>query len=89
MSYETIGRFAGYGLRDEEPWTPPELPPCPYAIGDKVRFKPAAFQRTRDEAAFEIPVEVTGTVIQIHEEHRWYRVEFKMPGCIGRETFKF
>ena len=90
MTIETLGHFAGYGLRDEEPWVPPVLPPCPYTIGDKVRFKPAAFARTRGEdAAFEIPVEVTGTVIQIHEDHRWYRVEYNMPGCIGRETFKF
>lgn len=64
--------------------------PCPYEIGDKIRFRPAAFARTRgDDLGWEIPVEVTGTVIQIHEEHRWYRVEYTMPGCIGRECFKF
>lgn len=33
--------------------------------------------------------EITGTVIQIHEEHRWYRVEYELPGCIGHECFKF
>ena len=64
--------------------------PCPYEIGDEIRFRPAAFARTRGEdGGYEIPIEVTGTVIQIHEEHRWYRVEYTMPGCIGRECFKF
>ena len=62
---------------------------CPHEIGDKIRFKPAAFYRTKEEPMFEIPVEVTGTVIQIHEEHRWYRVQYTMPGCIGYECFKF
>ena len=71
------------------PLLPMENPGCPHEIGDKVRFKPAAFYRTKEEPLFEIPVEVTGTVIQIHEEHRWFRVQYTMPGCIGRETFKF
>lgn len=78
------------GYADSSPGQGSQREECPHEIGDKVRFKPAAFARTRGEdAAFEIPVEVTGTVIQIHEEHRWYRVEYTMPGCIGREAFKF
>ena len=35
---------------------------------------------------------VTGTVVQIHRAHRWYRVAYQMgdkPGCIGYECFKF
>ena len=64
--------------------------PCPHELGDRIRFRPSAFARTRGEdGGYEIPVEVTGTVIQIHEEHRWYRVEFQMSGCIGHECFKF
>ena len=62
---------------------------CPYEVGDKVRFRPAGFINSRDGSGPDFPVEVTGTVIQIHEEHRWYRVEFALPGCIGHETFKF
>lgn len=33
---------------------------------------------------------ITGTVIQVNEEHRWYRVEYTMPdGSIVRECFPF
>lgn len=35
---------------------------------------------------------VTGTVVQIHEEHRWVRVQFTLNekrGCIAHECFKF
>lgn len=62
---------------------------CPHEIGDKVRFRPAGFINSRDAFGPDFPVEVTGTVIQIHEEHRWYRVQYTMPGCIGHECFKF
>ena len=61
-------------------------------IGDKVRFIPAA--NFDHSAGFGdiLRKEVTGTVVQIHEARRWYRVEFIMgdrPGCIGHECFKF
>ena len=61
-------------------------------LGDKIRFIPAA--NFGKSAGFEgvLRKEVTGTVVQIHEEHRWYRVEFILgdtPGCIGHECFKF
>ena len=61
-------------------------------IGDKIRFVPSA--NTDHSAGFTgtLRAEVTGTVIQIHEEHRWYRVEYTLgtePGCIGHECFKF
>lgn len=35
---------------------------------------------------------VIGTVVQIHEAKRWYRVAYQMgskPGCIGYECFKY
>lgn len=64
--------------------------PCPRSIGDKIRFKPAAFAGTTTGYGVDLPVEVTGTVIQIHTEHRWYRVQYELqPGCIGRECFKY
>ena len=61
-------------------------------IGVMVRFIPAA---NYDHSAgfYDILMrEITGTVVQIHDAHRWYRVEYIMgtkPGCIGHECFKF
>ena len=37
----------------------------------------------------DIETEVTGTVIYINEQHRYYRVEYETAGCIGHECFKF
>lgn len=59
-------------------------------IGDKVRFVPAA--NFDHSAGFTdiLRAQVTGTVIQIHEEHGWYRVEYPLNArCIGHECFKF
>ena len=81
-----LGHFAGY---DSEARNRPPLP-CPYEIGDTIRFKPAAYSTGVAGFGAELDVLVTGTVIQIHEEHRWYRVSWEMrPGCTGHETFKF
>ena len=41
-------------------------------------------------AGEDVTVFVTGTVILINEEHRFYRTEYTMPGCRkGHECFKF
>ena len=65
-------------------------PDCPYELGDKVRFVPAANKGASAGFGGELRVEVTATVVQIHAEHRWYRTAWEMcPGCIGHETFKF
>ena len=57
-----------------------------------MRFTPAAnFDHSTGFSDF-LKKEVEGTVIEIHEDHRWYRVEFNMgsaPGCIGHECFKY
>lgn len=61
-------------------------------IGAKVRFIPAANFDHSAGFADILMAEVTGTVVQIHEAHRWYCVEYIMgsrPGCIGHEYFKF
>lgn len=58
-------------------------------IGDKVRFTPACNHDHSCGFPEIMRRETTGTVIQIHEEHRWYRVEYTLPGCIGHECFKF
>lgn len=59
-------------------------------VGDKVKIIPAA--NTDHSAGFaEVLLDpVEATVIQVNEERRWYRVEYKMPGgVIGRECFKY
>ena len=57
-------------------------------IGDKKTFIPCPnYQNLSNEA--QLRKKVTGTVIQIHEEHRWYRVEYNLSArCIGHECFK-
>ena len=45
-------------------------------IGEKKRFIPSGFSDYKDPAALSAVIEVTGTVVEIHEEHRWYRVEY-------------
>ena len=63
---------------------------CPYQTGDPVRFKPAAFFTNVAGFGTDLDVEVSGTVVQIHEEHRWYRAEYRTPGgTVQHETFKF
>lgn len=57
-------------------------------IGDKITFRPAAFF-DNPSGYGPAPTQVTGTVIYINKEHRYYRVAYEMPGCIGHECFKF
>lgn len=58
-------------------------------IGDKIRFVPAANYDHSAGFGEILRNAVTGTVVQIHEAHQWYRVAYPMPGCIGHECFKF
>lgn len=60
-------------------------------IGDKIRFKPAAWLDNPEAYSFVTKQrEVTGTVCYINEPHRYYRVVYeRAPGCIGYECFKF
>ena len=60
-------------------------------IGEKISFTPAAFQQIEGDKvrAFGAVRNVTGTVVQIHEEHRWYRVRYEVAGTVQHETFKF
>ena len=65
-------------------------PECPVEVGDKVRFVPSANKGASAGFGGELRVEVTATVIQVNEDHRWYRTAWEMcPGCTGHETFKF
>lgn len=33
--------------------------------------------------------EITGTVVEVNEEHRWFRVQYTRGGATGYECFKF
>ena len=79
-----LGFFA-VGTRWEKPTAE-----CPVEIGDTVRFKPSAYFSGTAGLGMDLDVVVEATVIQIHEEHRWYRCEWRTPGGrILRESFKF
>lgn len=61
-------------------------------LGKIIWFIPAA--NTDHSSGFPeiLREKVPGKIVFIHEEHRWFRVEFQMgdkPGCIGHECFKF
>lgn len=61
-------------------------------IGARVRFIPCACYVGEAGLTDHIMVERIGTVVYIHEAHRWYCVEYLMggmPDCIGHESFKF
>ena len=59
-------------------------------IGDKIRFKPAAWMDNPEHfSVFSEGREVTGPIVQINKEHRWFRVEFPCGNAIGHECFKF
>lgn len=61
-------------------------------IGALVQFVPSACYVGEAGLTDHIMVEVIGTVTEIHEKKRWYRVEYCMgynPDCIGHECFKF
>ena len=59
-------------------------------VGDKMRFTPSAFCGFKDQIIKGAEVEVTGTVIEVNEEHGWYRVEYAYAGgrYTDHETFK-
>ena len=62
-------------------------------VGDLYHFLPAAFT---DSTGLKIlpsldnrGLQVTGEVIQVHSEHRWFRVEYENRNGIQHECFKF
>ena len=62
-------------------------------IGDSFTFMPAAFTDVRSEKVLphlEMKnLSTTGNVVQIHSEHRWFRVAYDSPSGILYECFKF
>lgn len=62
---------------------------APYEIGDKFRFIPTCNAENPNGFGEVLRVEVTGTVVQVHEEHRWYRARYDTPQGVQHETFKY
>lgn len=62
---------------------------CPYEIGDLFRFIPSCNAENTNGFGEVLRVEVPGTVVQVHEAHRWYRVSYDTPQGVQHETFKF
>lgn len=65
------------------------MTPCPYDIGDTFRFKPSAYTGSTAYYGPALNAQVDGTVVQIHEAHRWYRASYDTPQGVQHETFKF
>ena len=60
-------------------------------IGEKIRFRPCAWLENPERYSIA-PAgrDVTGTIIEINEAHRWYRVAYPLGACgTGHECFKF
>lgn len=62
---------------------------CPYEIGCMVRFVPCANIDKTDGFGEMLGCEVTGPVVQVNEEHRWYRAAYETPQGTRYECFKF
>jgi len=64
---------------------------CPYQVGDPYSWIPDAFTNHSEDSSGVLGavVRLNGRVVQVHEEHRWFRVEATFPGGTLRECFKF
>lgn len=63
-----------------------------YNVGDKVKFIPAAYSNSENGTPKEYREQkkVTGTVVQVNRQHRWYRVAYPTRYFgIQHECFKF
>ena len=63
-------------------------------VGDPWHFLPTAF-KVNGENAIALPftapasLYVTGRVVQINEDHHWFRVEYENRSGVLHECFKF
>lgn len=75
-------------MAGETPQSPAPLAGAP-GIGDEIRFVPGA--NTDKSAGFGdvLGAEVTGTVVQVNEDHRWARCAYETPQGTRYECFKF
>ena len=60
-------------------------------IGEKIRFRPCAWLENPERYSIA-PAgrDVTGTIIEINEAHRWFRVAYPLGAAgTGHECFKY
>ena len=63
-------------------------------VGDLRTFVPSSFDAEHSMSVQTIrpdtPVTVTGTVVEVHEDHRWCRVRYTLPsGGTAHECFTY
>jgi hypothetical protein len=60
-------------------------------IGEKIRFRPFAWlENPEGYSIASVGRDVTGTIIEINEAHRWYRVAYPLGAAgTGHECFKY
>lgn len=61
-------------------------------LGKTVSFIPSAFIKYVEKtgkALGQIPVKVSGKIVQINAQKRWFRVMYSVHGWTGHECFKF
>ena len=60
-------------------------------VGEPICWTPAAFTHNTDNSAgvLGLTVRVSGRIVYVNAEHRWYRAEASFPGGVIREGFKF
>lgn len=59
-------------------------------VGDKKTFLPAAWFALDTPEKIRAEAVVTGTVVQVNLDHRWFRVRYETRGgYVGYECFKF
>ena len=56
-------------------------------LGTKVKFNP--FKGIRLSGFVPNQEFVTGTVIELHEDHHWFAVEYELSGIKQRTSFNF
>ena len=64
------------------------MTPIP-SVGDPWTFRPAANFEKSSGFGEILGVKVMGTIVQVNEEHRWFRVRYEMPYGVLHECFKF
>ena len=58
-------------------------------IGDRWRFIPCSNYDHSAGFGEILMREITGTVVEVNREHRWFRVAYERGGRTGYECFKF
>ena len=58
-------------------------------VGDRHRFIPAANYDHSAGFAQILMKELSGVIVEVNEEHRWFRVEYRRGEVTGYECFKY